>query len=286
MESFEKSPVGFQVDHFKNWTKLRNGFFRSSQTALEDLAPSSFSDSTALIMNPELEESEVIFKEFQLKAKEAEDTFRLISDKSKMKIRNVFEQTHSSDIYLDLSREITVLSSLLEKSSHLKKELVGTKRGEIMENMVRYMTNRINALVSESSATTEKFRQSFSRASSLPPTSAHERDQVSGQLRMILANQAEDDQALEKKEMVQLTRSITQIKSMLLRVSEMAVEQGATIDRIDFNLTQTVTQVELGNRNLTRAIEHSENRCVSMVIRVQVVMSVILFVLLLLKYVR
>ena len=288
MEKSGTDPWGFNIDYYQHWSGLKYGpygsFFSSSK--FNDVTSSDLSQSQDIIEKFEFEESEKLFRDFKDKMTEAERNFKAVADKSKSKIKNVFERLNNSEIYFDLSNEISELSSLLEQTTRLQKSFHGSKRGELLENMVRYMTGKINNLVSESSAMTEKFRQSFSRASSLPPSNSYEKEKVSGQLRLILENTSEDDQTLERKELLHLTRSITQVKAILLRVSEMAIEQGATIDRIDFNLTQTVQQVSQGNRQLERAIEHSESRCAKIVIKAQVVLMILLFGLLLFKYAK
>lgn len=53
-----------------------------------------------------------------------------------------------------------------------------------------------------------------------------------------------DLEELEKKEIVELNKNISQVKDLLLEFSAQVVAQGEIIDRIDFNIVETIKHVD------------------------------------------
>ena len=53
-----------------------------------------------------------------------------------------------------------------------------------------------------------------------------------------------DLEELERKEIVELNKNISQVKDLLLDFSAQVVAQGEMIDRIDFNIVETIRHVD------------------------------------------
>ena len=290
MEKPNEPPAGFWLDHFKRWAKLKEQLFLTQKPQPNDSMSTSYQENSSLFSastgeQRPLEETELLYAEFRQKSRETEESFLQISNQSKKKIKNVFGKSGPADTYIDLTQEINALSSVLEQASVLKKGLHGTKRGDLLENIMKQMTSRINQMINLSSSTTEKLRQNFVRSKTDSPDPS-EKGKITGQLRLLLEQSQDSEQEMERAELMKLTRAISDVKAILVRLSDMAVEQGSTIDRIDSNLVHTVEYVEKGNKALVRAIEHQESGCAAAVLKVQIMAVVVFFILLLFKYAK
>ncbi len=91
-------------------------------------------------------------------------------------------------------------------------------------------------------------------------------------------------QELERQELEGLTESLSELAKTFSRMQDLVFEQGAIIDRIDVNLSVTFDQVEAGNRQLQKAIEHQQNGLADAIIKVLAVLVVLMSFALLLKY--
>ena len=63
------------------------------------------------------------------------------------------------------------------------------------------------------------------------------------------------------KQITQLVRSINDLAKVYKQMSELVIEQGSIIDRIDYNIEQTVGHVERGVKHLENAEKHASNTC-------------------------
>lgn len=64
----------------------------------------------------------------------------------------------------------------------------------------------------------------------------------------------------------------------------MVVEQGAVIDRIDYNMEMTLINVQNGNKQLSDAKERMEKGCAAKLIKILFSFNLVLFFLLILKF--
>ena len=67
------------------------------------------------------------------------------------------------------------------------------------------------------------------------------------QIRLKREKQKEDQ---EMQEIDKLTRSIYEVKQFFIKMQDMVFEQGTIIDRIDYNILDSMTLIEQSNRNL------------------------------------
>lgn len=88
----------------------------------------------------------------------------------------------------------------------------------------------------------------------------------------------------ERRELEQLSDSIYQLHQFFFRMNEMVVYQGTLVDRIDHNLSCTVVDVDRGNVELRKAIQHQHDGCATWCIRLEFGLVLLLSILLLIKY--
>lgn len=54
-------------------------------------------------------------------------------------------------------------------------------------------------------------------------------------------------------QITELVKSINTLSAIYKELNELVIEQGSIIDRIDFNIEETFTHVEMGNKHLRGA---------------------------------
>ena len=58
-------------------------------------------------------------------------------------------------------------------------------------------------------------------------------------------------------------KSINDLAKVYREMTDLVIEQGTLIDRIDFNIDETVKHVDKGVKHLTNAEKHASNSCAS-----------------------
>lgn len=67
-------------------------------------------------------------------------------------------------------------------------------------------------------------------------------------------------------------------------MSDVVIEQGSIVDRIDFNIEQASIKVKQGNKQLVQAKEYAENGIAAKVVKLLLVANLAVFVLVFIKY--
>ena len=78
--------------------------------------------------------------------------------------------------------------------------------------------------------------------------------------------------------------TINELTKIFKQMNQLVIEQGSILDRIDFNIEETLVQTKKGNEQLTKANEHQKSNRGTYCI---VIMSTLIFfflVLLIIKY--
>jgi len=210
-----------------------------------------------------------------------------MNKESKKKIKNIFEKSNSDkELVFDLTNEVNDLHQLLDK---LKREGVkdsyALRERRMINNMVECMKMKIKAIANCS----EKIKSFI--AQKAKEIQVHEPEEIvpdhdfSQYLQQNSANALDEEiRRQERKELEQLSDSIYQLHQFFFRMNEMVVYQGTLVDRIDHNLSCTLVDVDRGNIELRKAIQHQNDGCATWCIRLEFGFVLLLSILLLIKY--
>lgn len=81
-------------------------------------------------------------------------------------------------------------------------------------------------------------------------------------------------------EIVKIAQSINELSSLFKELNVLIIEQGSILDRIDYNIEQTVVKVQQGTKELEKADEYSKKaytmKCIFVLIAVIVIMLIVL----------
>ena len=85
-----------------------------------------------------------------------------------------------------------------------------------------------------------------------------------------------------EKEIIHLVQSINDLASLFQELNMLVIEQGTILDRIDYNVEQTLVKVQEGNIELRKADDYSKKtptlKCILILILVIVIETIILIV--------
>jgi len=100
---------------------------------------------------------------------------------------------------------------------------------------------------------------------------------------------AEQEQALEhmneraserEKEIIKVAQSINELAQLFKELNVLVLEQGTILDRIDYNIEQTVTKVKQGVTELEKADEYSKKmytlKCILCLLLLIIILIVVL----------
>ncbi|CAF3985426.1 unnamed protein product [Rotaria sp. Silwood2] len=89
-------------------------------------------------------------------------------------------------------------------------------------------------------------------------------------------------QFLEKrdKEIREVLKSIEDVNDIFRDVAALVSTQGTILDQIEYNIENTVVQIEKGNKHLVKAVEHKQRGLKFKLILISVVVFVVLFIVL------
>lgn len=107
-------------------------------------------------------------------------------------------------------------------------------------------------------------------------------DQISLNSEDQLQLTSQNVELLEKrdKEIREVLRSIEEINEIFRDVASLVSNQGTILDQIEYNIENTVVQIEKGNKHLEKAVEYKRRGLKFKMILIGIVLSVILFIFL------
>jgi len=94
----------------------------------------------------------------------------------------------------------------------------------------------------------------------------------------------EDMNNHQSEELKRIVKGITALTGLLGQMSDVVIEQGSIVDRIDFNIEQASIKVKQGNKQLTQAKEYAESGMAAKCVNFLLAINLCLFVLVFIKY--
>ena len=86
------------------------------------------------------------------------------------------------------------------------------------------------------------------------------------------------------KEIVRVAQSINELASLFRELNVLVIEQGTILDRIDYNVEQTVARVKSGVADLDKADDISKKAITAKCIGAMIVVVVILVIALIIRW--
>jgi len=84
------------------------------------------------------------------------------------------------------------------------------------------------------------------------------------------------------KEIVRVAQSINELATLFRELNVLVIEQGSIIDRIDYNIEQTLGKVQQGTQELQKAENYSKKarslKCILLLFFVNVILAIILII--------
>lgn len=92
----------------------------------------------------------------------------------------------------------------------------------------------------------------------------------------------EESADVRYKEIIRVAQSINELATLFRELNVLVIEQGSVIDRIDYNIEQTMTKVKKGTEELQVAENYSKKarslKCILLLVFVNVVLAIILII--------
>ena len=99
--------------------------------------------------------------------------------------------------------------------------------------------------------------------------------------RLVLENLENEEQ---NEDLIKMISTIDNLTKILTHMSEVVVEQGALIDRIDVNIASTQERVKRGNQELAIAKEELEKGCAARILKILIAANLVMFIILMAKF--
>jgi len=89
-----------------------------------------------------------------------------------------------------------------------------------------------------------------------------------------------------EKEIIHIAQSINELSSMFKELSVLVIEQGSILDRIDYNIEQSLDKVKTAKKDLVKANEYSKKMLAVKCIAVLIFIILVLILILVIKHSR
>eukprot|EP01016_Furgasonia_blochmanni_P023172 TRINITY_DN2509_c0_g1_i5.p1 TRINITY_DN2509_c0_g1~~TRINITY_DN2509_c0_g1_i5.p1 ORF type:complete len:273 (-),score=69.51 TRINITY_DN2509_c0_g1_i5:62-880(-) len=83
-----------------------------------------------------------------------------------------------------------------------------------------------------------------------------------------------------------VVETINKLSQLFKQLNQLVIDQGTILDRIDYNIEQSLTNVQKANKSLTKADEYQKNNKANICIKMLIGMIVFFTIILILKYTR
>ena len=212
------------------------------------------------------------------------------SKNSKNKIVRVFDDDFEKENIARLTGIVKSLYAFTEEIHGYFKRANKRQERVLLQNICRDMNKRIGRL-SDKAEKISGFIKQKSEFLSKEKDKSIVRDEDLFNYDEFFAQQRDQQymerhvQELERKELENLTESLTELSQTFMRMQDLVFEQGAIIDRIDLNLSVTLDQVENGKQQLQKAIEHEQGGLADTCVKILAVLVILMSFVLMLKYI-
>jgi len=128
----------------------------------------------------------------------------------------------------------------------------------------------------------EYFKDDKESKEALSLEEAVERGLTPGQMAQL--QETERNASEREKEIIHIAQSINDLASLFRELSVLVIEQGTILDRIDYNIEQTLHKVKQGTDELKKANEYSKkSRTIKCIIFLTLLVGILVFVVILKK---
>lgn len=90
----------------------------------------------------------------------------------------------------------------------------------------------------------------------------------------------EESADMRHQEIIRIATSINELATLFRELNVLVIEQGTILDRIDYNVEQTLTRVQKGTEELQKAEDYSKKarsmKCILLLLVVNIILSIIL----------
>ncbi len=114
-----------------------------------------------------------------------------------------------------------------------------------------------------------------------PPSPSLDQDTDTIMADEILLRQRDGD---SEQVITDIAKSVQEIASLFQEISQLVNEQGTILDRIDYNIENTLENVKKGNVQLRKADQHSKSSKTVYIISCLLIIVIILIIVISLKY--